>query len=187
MYVLLIPAISSEISDSIYCLNTEHIDANMTHDMPVNRGDVVCTATYRHLPQMGVSGFLKGMLGGGPKYKIDFKSPVRGTFQPSRKTTFHGAWRTRDYNKKFEIRSSKDELDYEVAFRFFTEERVSITAGAYYADFFDLFSRHADWADAGMRDSNYYNAEWRNNMRKEEVYFRDLKCPCITESEYRTR
>ena len=187
MYVLLIPAICVEISDSIYCLNTDHIDSNMADNVAVSKGDVICSATYQHLPKMGFSGFLKDTFGSQEKHRIDFKSPVSGTFQPVRKTTFHCRWRYRDYNKKFEIHNKKDEMSFEIAFRFFTHEKIALMAGAYYSEFFDLFTKRAHWADVGMRDSSYYDENWRENLSKEQAYFHNLVCPCLDVDAYQSR
>ena len=154
MYILLVPAISGKISNSIYCLNINHVDWRMKRHTQVNKGDVICEVTYSYPPKMGFVGFLKDTFFGPPSYKVQFKSPVDGTIEGSTSGSFHRSI-FRDYDRPFSISSIKDELDNPIAFRFYTSEKLALTAAAFYKDFFDLFSIRSSWADKGMKDCNF--------------------------------
>lgn len=185
MYVLLIPAISQKVSDSIYCLNTDHIDNTIPSQTQVSKGQTVCTITYRHLPKMGFGGFLRDALFSPPKHTIELKSPVSGTFERGQHSgSFHKVSK-RDFDKPFKISSIRDELDNFVAFRFYTAERLALSAGAFYQDFFTLFERQANWADEGMRDSSYYDPDWRENLQREKNFFANTICPVLPAENYK--
>lgn len=186
MYVMIVPAIYQQVSNAIYCLNTKHFDKVIASGTFVSRGDEICWITYKHLPKMGFWGGLQDAILPAPSYSISFKSPVSGRFEQGFGSSFHHL-RNRDYSKQFVVRRQNDEIDERAAYRFYTNERVSLTAYEFYKDLFAVFFDHEEWAEAGMRDSSNYVSNWKEVLITERRFMQNTLCPVIPEGEYRWR